>query len=145
MCNFHSNNVILRLDFVLIRPIATWMICRRRACLIILTTTNRQEVAFRLVWWRVEPIREDNSSNDMIGADFVCFPSNTLQKDHRSTVKCCWNTKLPQYVGIDYYLNHATQHQDAALTPLMVVLYPLPHIFIVISPPTLLLVGMPCM
>ena len=78
--------VILRLDFVLIRPIATWSICRRRACLIILTTTNRQEVAFRLIWWRVVPIREDNSSNDMIGADFVCFPANSLQKDHRSTV-----------------------------------------------------------
>eukprot|EP00986_Skeletonema_menzelii_P015101 scaffold11045_cov138-Skeletonema_menzelii.AAC.7 len=48
---------------------------------------------------------------------------------------------LLQHIGMDYLLNRTTQHQDEALTLLIVALYPLPHIFVVvISPPALLVV-----
>ena len=50
------------------------------------------------------------------------------------------HTNYLTIIAIDYHLNGTTSHQDEALTLLIVELYPLPHIFVVISPPALLVV-----
>ena len=70
MCIIHVNSVILILDFVRIQLVVTWLICRRRACHIILCSYEPNEVAFGLVCGKDESSREDTSSTDTIGADF---------------------------------------------------------------------------
>ena len=52
---------------------------------------------------------------------------------------------LLQHIGMDYPLNRTTQHQDEALSLLIVALYPLSHIFVVISPHPFFLLCVMCL
>ena len=60
--------------------------CRRRACVIIIAPNTDKKL--RLDLYDDGPGRsgEDNSSNNVIGADIDCFRVNTLHKNNRSTV-----------------------------------------------------------
>ena len=74
MCNIYSNNVIIRIDFVLDRTIATWLICVADELVSSLQRlqTNKK-LRMDLYDNALGRSGEDDSSNDVIGADIGCF------------------------------------------------------------------------